>query len=67
VPNPLRHLPYVWVPAGLLEGNDNLEVVAHLCMASKAAWDSGLFQGACHDELPPNLSEFISLLQATDA
>lgn len=67
VPNPLRNLPYFWVPAGLLEGNGSIEVVAHLCVASKAAWDSTLLQGACFDELPPNLSEFISFLQATDA
>ena len=67
VPNPLRNLPYFWVPAGLLEGNGSMEVVAHLCVASKAAWDSTLLQGVCFDELPPNLSEFISFLQATDA
>ncbi len=66
VPNPLRNLPYFWVPAGLLESNGGLEVVAHLCVASKASWDSTPLHGACYDELP-NLSEFIALLQAPDA
>jgi len=65
VPNPLRNLPYVWVPAGLLESNGGLEIVAHLCVASKASWDSTILQGACYEELP-NLSEFISLLQAAE-
>lgn len=50
----------------LLDGNGDLEIVAHLCVASKAAWNSTLLQGACYDELP-NLSELISLLQATNA
>lgn len=63
VPNPLRNLPYFWVPAGLLEGNNELKIVAHLCVASKASWDSAPLQGTCYDELPV-LSEFITLLHA---
>lgn len=66
VPNPLRNMPYFWIPAGLLDNNGELEVVAHLCVASKAHWDSAPGRGACYDELP-NLSEFISLLHADDA
>ena len=66
VPNPLSNLPYFWVPAGLLEDSGSLEVVAHLCVTSKATWDTPTNQGARYDELPPSLSEFISLLQATD-
>ena len=66
VPNPLRNMPYFWIPAGLLENSDKLEVAAHLCVASKAQWDSGHLQGDCYDELP-NLSEFISFLHAANA
>ncbi len=66
VPNPLRNLPYFWVPAGLLEENSSLEIVAHLCVASKASWDSSPLIGVCYDELP-NLSEFIALLHDVDA
>ncbi len=65
VPNPLRKLPYVWVPAGLLKGDGALEIVAHLCVASKATWDSTPFQVACYDELP-DFPDFISLLQASN-
>ncbi|MDR0775062.1 MAG: GFA family protein [Azonexus sp.] len=61
VPNPLRNMPYFWVPAGLFEQGGELEIVAHLCTASKASWDSIPLQGACYDELP-NLSEFIALI-----
>src|SRR5262245_19556634 len=38
VPNPLRSTPYYWVPAGLLEGSEQLEIVAHLYVGSKASW-----------------------------
>lgn len=66
VPNPLRKQPYVWVPAGLLENSDKLQIVAHLCTASRAAWDSSLLEGACYDELP-DLSAFIALIVETGA
>lgn len=66
VPNPLRKSPYFWVPAGLLEDSSNLEVIAHLCSSSKASWDSTITHGICHEELPPNLTEFIGLLQSAD-
>ena len=66
LPNPLRNLPYYWVPAGLLEEYDGLEIVAQLCVTSKASWDSISPQGARHDELP-KLSELVALLHATDA
>ena len=67
VPNPLRKLPYFWVPAGLLEGNNRLEIVAHLCVASRALWDATSLQGACYDEMPPSLSEFIAFLHDASA
>ena len=66
VPNPLRNLPYFWVPAGLLEEINGLEIVAHLCVASKATWDTTPLRGACYDELP-NLSQLIARLTDVDA
>lgn len=39
VPNPLRSTPYFWVPAGLLEGEVQLKIGAHLFVGSKASWD----------------------------
>ena len=61
VPNPLRNTPYVWVPAGLLENGGELEIVAHLCVASKAPWDSISLEGL-HYDTAPALAEFIATL-----
>ena len=65
VPNPLGDTPYVWVPAGLLEDRTQLEIVAHVCVASRAPWDSVPVQGVCYDDVP-DLPEFIALLRAAD-
>ena len=59
--NRLRNLPYVWVPAGLLENGGELEIVAHLCVASKAAWDSISPEGL-HYDAAPDLAELIATL-----
>ena len=63
VPNPLRDTPYVWIPAGLLEDATGLEIVAHLCVASKAQWDTAALQGACFDGLP-DFEALIDILRA---
>lgn len=62
VSNPLRNYPYLWVPAGLLEG-DGLEIVAHLCVASKASWNILPLQGKCYGALP-DFSELLTLLRS---
>jgi hypothetical protein len=61
VPNPLRSMPYVWVPAGLLENGDELEIVSHLFMGSKAPWDSISLEGL-HYDAAPDLAEFVTTL-----
>lgn len=66
VPNSLRDMPYFWIPAGLLESGGKMEIVAHLCLASKAPWDSVPLKGNCYDGLP-DLTEFIRLLHADNA
>jgi len=66
VPNPLGDTPYMWVPAGLLEDSNQLEIVAHVCVASRASWDSIARQGTSYDGLP-DLAEFAALLHAADA
>jgi hypothetical protein len=60
-PNPLRNMPYVWVPAGLLENSGELKIVAHVCVASKAPWDSVSVHGP-HYDAAPDLAEFIATL-----
>ena len=66
MPNPLGDTAYVWIPAGLLEDGDQLEIVSHLCVASRAPWDTVPLQGMCYDDVP-DLPEFIALLRAADA
>ncbi|WP_374487733.1 GFA family protein [Zoogloea sp.] len=39
VPNQVRDLPMMWVPAGLLDEGEGLSVAAHLCLSSSAPWD----------------------------
>lgn len=65
VPNPLRSTPFYWVPVGLLDNEQQLEIAAHLFVGSKALWDVIASQGT-HYETAPELSEFISLLHSDD-
>ena len=63
VPNPLRNLPYVWVPAGLLDANAQLEICAHLSIASKAVWDTIASPGLKYETVP-ELSRLLELLHS---
>ena len=61
VPNPLRSTSKTWIPAGLLEAQARVEVVADIYVASRADWDPSLPIGAQFDELP-EFKEFLALL-----
>lgn len=61
VPNPLRCLPWQWVPAGLLEGGEGLEIVAQVHLASRAPWDTSPGPGR-HFEVAQDFDEFIRYL-----
>jgi hypothetical protein len=63
VPNPLTNSAYYWVPAGLLDDDQNLQIAAHVYVGSKASWDVIPSQGTRYETLP-ELSEFIALLHA---
>jgi hypothetical protein len=63
VPNPLLDLPYYWVPAGLLDDDAQLKLIAQLHMASKAAWDVAEASGTHYEALPDDLVAFIAELQ----
>ncbi|MBI3546408.1 MAG: GFA family protein [Gammaproteobacteria bacterium] len=63
VPNPLRNMPYVWVPAGLLDDADQLKIVAHLHVGSRASWDTISAQGTRYDTMP-KFAELIELLHS---
>ncbi|MDE2236140.1 MAG: GFA family protein [Gammaproteobacteria bacterium] len=61
VPNPLRGTDYLWVPAGLLEGEVAIEIGAHLCVNSKAYWDVLPAGGVRYAGMPEN-EELLRLL-----
>jgi hypothetical protein len=61
VPNPLREMPYVWVPAGLLEDDEGLAIGFHVFVGSKARWEVAPLTGVVF-ETSPGLSEFVRLL-----
>jgi hypothetical protein len=63
VPNPLRDTGYIWVPSGLLEDSEPLEIAAQLYVDSKASWDP-LPSGGQHFETAPGLTELIALLHS---
>ena len=63
VPNPLRNTPYVWVPSGMLDGTENLEIAVHLYVGSRASWDIAPLTGTLHQTMPEML-RFIESLHA---
>jgi len=63
VPNPLRNTSYYWVPAGLFEGSEKLEIAVHLYVGSKASWDTAALSGAQYETMPEMLA-FIRVLHA---
>jgi hypothetical protein len=52
LPNLTANDSAYWVPVGLLEEADQLAVVAHLFVGSKAAWDVIADSGEYFDEMP---------------
>lgn len=62
VPNPVSGSPYYWIPAGLLEDGP-FEIVAHLFVDSKAAWDMMGAYGRRYETMPA-LDELMALLGA---
>ena len=66
LPNPLRDTGYVWVPAGALDDDGPLEIVAQLFLGSKASWDLPRGDGDLH-HTAPGLTELIANLHGTDS
>jgi hypothetical protein len=61
VPNPLRSTDYWWIPAGLLEGESEAKVAAHLFIGSKASWDEITGTASRYDEMP-QLLDIVTIL-----
>jgi len=66
VPNPLRNIPYYWVPAGLLENGRRLEIAAHVFVGSRAPWDAVSAQAIQYETIP-ELSKFIAFLHGRNS
>jgi hypothetical protein len=63
VPNPLRDTGYVWVPGGLIDDGESLEIAAQLYVGSRATWDTTQGPGTEFDTAP-DLRELIVLLHS---
>ncbi|MTJ83923.1 MAG: GFA family protein [Telmatospirillum sp.] len=61
VPNPTRGGSLMWIPAGLLEDDPAIRVVAHLHVASRASWDRIPDDVAAFDTMP-DIAALIALL-----
>jgi uncharacterized glyoxalase superfamily protein PhnB len=65
LPNPTRGGGW-WVPAGLLDDDEPVEIAAQVHLGSKAAWDPAEGPGERHDAAPDEAG-FRALLQADGA
>lgn len=63
VPNPLRDTGYVWVPSGLIDDGESLEIGAQLYVGSRAPWDKTQGSGTEFDTAP-DLRKLIALLHS---
>ena len=63
VPNPLRNTPYVWVPSGMIDGTEKLEIAVHVHAGSRATWDTAPLAGTVY-EAGPDLLALIQVLHA---
>ena len=61
VPNPLRDTGFIWVPSGLLDDGETLEIAAQLYLGSRAPWDRAEGSGE-EFETAPGLAALIAWL-----
>jgi hypothetical protein len=52
VPHLMSNGEQYWIPAGLLQGDTDSAIVAHLFVDSKASWDSVSNSGTHYEEMP---------------
>lgn len=54
---------FMWIPVGLLDRVES-KVVAHICCASKAEWDTSMMAGAkCYCGIPEDIQAFVKFLR----
>ena len=68
VPNPLRGMPYFWIPMGLIDDDETRpKIVSHLNCRSKASWDAILPKTtSMHEEMPESLESFLAEIDPKD-
>lgn len=66
VPNPLRNTSYMWVPSGMIDASEKLEIAVHLYVGSRASWDTAPLSGTQYETMPEMLA-FIQELHANNA
>jgi len=65
VPNPLGDTDLIWIPVGLIDGEPNLDVVAHIFADSKASWDPSAFAEQSFAQAP-SFEELVVLMHSED-
>ncbi len=64
-PNPLRNSNLMWIPAGLLTGDIDAEIVVHFHMASSASWDKDSEHCIRLEADPESINSLNEMLQRT--
>ncbi len=68
VPGPLRDTPFTWIPAGLLDGDVDGEIISHIYVQDKATWDTLCPNLKSHAAFPGHgLEEHIASLNREEA
>ena len=61
MPNKFRNFPLYGVPAGSIDDDSGVSVIARIYLGSRAKWDKDKFEGAGFLEMPA-LGEMLELL-----
>ncbi len=62
VPNKVNEGKHYWVPVGLVDDAEGMEVVAHLFVGSKAHWQLNETKAIQYEEIPP-FNDIVVLLK----
>ena len=63
VPNKMNIGDYIWVPAGLLEGNAGVSIAAQIHLNSKASWEVELENQIIYSDSPSDIEQFMLSLK----
>jgi len=63
VPNKMNIGEYMWVPAGLIDGNLGVAIAAQIHLNSKASWEIDLKDQTIYPDSPSNIKKFMISLK----